>query len=305
MNPTILCWGEVLWDLFPDRRRLGGAPANVAYHLAALGARVAMVTRVGDDELGREAVAGLAAAGVDTSLIQIDAARPTGRVEIEVAMDTGEPRYRLTPGCAWEHIEVSDAVRDALSRAEAFCFGTLSQRVRHDQFERALSCLPAACTTVCDPNLRPGHVNFDHVEAALAAARVIKINEHEAEAMARNRAVDASDAVAWLQGEFGVELIALTRGPRGSVLIRGAERVEHPGIAAEPGGDNVGAGDAFTAVLIRLLGLGRPLAWINQAANRYASFVASRRGATPAIPGALRAQILTDPDPIPEDLNAP
>jgi fructokinase len=293
MSPDVICWGEVLWDLFPDRRRLGGAPANVAYHLAALGARVSLVSRVGDDEPGRDAVAALAAAGVDTSLMQIDAARPTGRVEIEV--HEGEPRYRLTPGCAWEHIEVSEAVRDALSRTGAFCFGTLSQRVRQDQLERALSCLPATCTTVCDPNLRPGRLDLAIVRAALAAARVVKINEHEAAAMARNQAGRAGDAVAWLEHELGVDLIALTRGPRGSVLIRGAERVEHPGFAAEPGGDNVGAGDAFTAVLIRLLGLGRPLAWINQAANRYASFVASRRGATPAIPDALRAWVLADP----------
>jgi fructokinase len=293
MSPDVICWGEVLWDLFPDGRRLGGAPANVAYHLAALGARVALVTRVGDDEPGREAVAALAAAGVDTSLVQVDRARPTGRVEIEV--HEGEPRYRLTPGCAWEHIEVSEAGRDALSRAAAFCFGTLSQRVRQDQLERALSCLPATSTTVCDPNLRPGHTDLAIASAALAAARVVKINDMEAEALARNQARRADDAVAWLQDELGVELIALTRGARGSVLIRGAERVEHPGFAAAPGGDNVGAGDAFTAVLIRLLALDRPLAWINQAANRYASFVASRRGATPAIPDALRAWVLADP----------
>src|SRR4029079_17803648 len=99
----VVVWGEVLWDRFPDGDQLGGAPTNVAWHLARRGVAVALVTRVGDDDDGRRAVAALGAAGVDVSLVQVDAERATGEVVIEVDA-AGEPRYRLVPGRAWERI---------------------------------------------------------------------------------------------------------------------------------------------------------------------------------------------------------
>lgn len=279
----IICWGEVLWDLFPDGRRLGGAPANVAYHLASLGACVALVSRVGDDALGHEAVAALAAAGVDTSLIQVDPVLPTGRVEVEVR--AGEPSYRLTPDCAWERIQVTAEVKHALAGARAFCFGTLSQRIERGEIARAIALLPGDCLRVCDPNLRPRHIDLDNVRAALSWASVVKVNDLEAQSLAHMLGVES--LAAWLCADQGVKVIALTRGPRGSELITPAERAEHPGFPADPGGDNVGAGDAFTAVLVHGLCQGRALHEINRAANRYAAFVASCRGATPEVPVAL------------------
>lgn len=285
--PEVVCWGEVLWDMFPDGRLLGGAPANVAYHLAVLGSSVALATRVGDDELGAEAVAAMRAAGVDTSLVQVDAERPTGRVEVEVV--DGEPSYRLSPGCAWERIEVTGPVERALARARAFCFGTLSQRLSRAELERALSLLPAGCVKVCDPNLRPGHIEIELILAAVAAADVVKFNHLEADILARHVGVD--DAVAWMQSELGVALVALTRGARGSSLIGLSARSDHPGFPAAPGGDNVGAGDAFTAALVHFSGLGCDLAQSNRAANRYAAHVASCRGATPAVPPELLAEL--------------
>lgn len=284
----VVCWGEVLWDMFPDGRRLGGAPANVAYHLAVLGANVALVTRIGDDALGHEAMAVMAAHGVDTSLVQIDAVRPTGRVDVEIA--GGEPSYRLVEGCAWEDIEVTPAVERALGNAAAFCFGTLSQRINRTHFERALSLVSPGCLRVCDPNLRPKHVDMGLVRMALKASDVVKINDGEARILAE--CVGVEDAVAWLRNELGVGIVALTRGAFGSRLVGLSGIADHEGIAALPGGDNVGAGDAFTAVLVRLLGMGRDLETINMAANRYASYVASCRGATPAIPAELIAATL-------------
>jgi fructokinase len=284
-RPHFVCWGEVLWDLFPDGRMLGGAPANVAYHLAALGERVSLVSRVGDDDLGREARRVLADHGVGVPTLQIDERRPTGRVEVSLDRD-GEPHYQLIPGCAWEHIETDAAAAEALAVADAFCFGTLSQRVDTAQFERALTLLPGDCVRVCDINLRPAHVDFEVLKVALAAADVVKLNQREAELIAARAGI--SDLAGWLFEHMQVEVMALTRGAGGCLLIRGTELADHPGFAAEPGGDNVGAGDGFTAVLARMLVKDRPLGDIAEAGNRYGAFVASQRGATPAIPDALR-----------------
>ncbi|MEM9493856.1 MAG: PfkB family carbohydrate kinase, partial [Myxococcota bacterium] len=192
--PTVICWGEFLWDLYPDTRRMGGAPANVAVHLAALGRPVALLTRVGDDELGHAAIAALAGRGVDTSLVQVDGERPTGRVGI--AIEAGEPRYRLYPDCAWERIAAEPAA-SALTRAEMFYFGTLSQIRDVGQFQRALAALPADCLKVCDLNLRRRcEVDAEAVRAAVRAADVVKLNDGEAEALARR--FEVSDAVAWM-----------------------------------------------------------------------------------------------------------
>lgn len=303
-----VCWGEVIWDIFPDRRMLGGAPANVAYHLAALGERVSLVSRVGDDPAGREARAALAGCGVGVDPVQIDPTRPTGWVEVSFddchgegdgGGDGREPRYRLIPDCAWEHIAVDEPAERALGGAAAFCYGTLSQRASSVEFDRALPLLPDDCLRVCDVNLRPRSIAFEVLRAALAAADVVKVNEEEAAEMADLVGVGVGDLAAWLHGELGVRLVALTFGPAGCRLIAPTESVEHGGfpisIADGQAADNVGAGDGFTAVLTKLLVAGRPLGFIGEASNRYGAYIASQRGATPAIEPGLVAAICRGP----------
>lgn len=290
-----VCWGEVLWDIFPDARMLGGAPANVAYHLAQLGERVSLASRVGDDLNGHEARAALAAHGVAVDTVQLDPQRATGRVEVSFEApgpsSRGEPSYQLVPGCAWEHIEVSPAVERALPGAAAFCYGTLSQRTSNRGFQRALSLLPEQCLRVCDVNLRPGHLDREALHEALVAADVVKVNEWEATVIAEHYAV--GDPVRWLLADMGARVVALTCGAEGCRLLGADEPggVVHGGFPAEPGGDNVGAGDGFTAVLTKFLVAGRPLAEIAEAGNRYGAYIASRLGATPAIDAELRAAV--------------
>ena len=279
-------WGEVLWDLFPDAERLGGAPANVAYHLAALGREVALISRVGDDPAGRRATAALAAAGVGVSTVQVDPARPTGAVE--VALEGGEARYRLRAGCAWEHIEFDGAARAAVADGRAICFGTLSQRqaAARGALEAALAARPAGCLAVCDLNLRPGEQDRELIRWALGAADLIKLNEREEGQLAA--LFGARDVVDWLLGDLAMHQVALTRGPAGCTLFTAAgQRFDQAGFPAAPGGDTVGCGDAFTAVWIDRLLAGAPLAPALEAACRYAAFVAGQAGATPPIPQEL------------------
>jgi fructokinase len=284
-----VAWGEILWDLFPAADgpglvpHLGGAPANVAYHLAVLGAPVALVSRVGDDQRGREARSLLAAAGVDVSGVQVDPARPTGSVQVDI--EGGEARYRLDRGGAWEHIELDDAARARLARARALCFGTLSQRRPEARaaLTAALAARPPGCLALCDLNLRPGEQDTGLIRWALAQATHLKINEREADQL--RSLLGVADPIDWLFTELATRQVALTLGPAGCVLLdRGGARASAPGVPAAPGGDNVGCGDAFTAVWILHLLAGSPPAQIAAAACRYAANVASLPGATPPIP---------------------
>jgi fructokinase len=284
---NVVCWGEILWDRFPDGPRLGGAPANVAYHLGVLGRPVALISRVGDDADGRTALAALAARGVDVAPVTVDRERPTGSVEVSIDGE-GQARFSLNRGGAWEHIELDGRARAAIAGAGALVYGTFCQR--NDAARAALTAglgiAPSGCLRVCDPNLRPAGVDPVVLHAALAAADVVKINEREAAQIEELFAVP--DAVAWLL-ERGAQLVAFTRGGKGSRLHTTAGVVDdHPGYPAI-GGDTVGAGDAYVAVLVHHLLAGTPLPALNDLANRYASWVCTHRGATPEVPADIAA----------------
>ncbi len=286
---AVLVWGELLWDRFSDGDRLGGAPANVAWHLAQLGTPVALITRVGDDADGRAAIAQLAAIGVDTSLVQVDPERATG--EVTVTVEAGEPRYRLQPGRAWERIELTPAVAERLVTARALVYGTLAQRAPDGlaSLGAALAAASPRVVRVCDPNLRPSSPAAGDDAAlaqALAAADVVKLGEREVEQV-RAR-LGHPDPVAWLLGR-GARLVAVTRGAAGSTWYAPSPVSSAPfavaAVAAAPGGDNVGCGDAFVAGLVHGLLAGWPWPRIGRLAAAIAAEVAAARGATPVLDG--------------------
>jgi fructokinase len=281
-------WGELLFDLFPDGPRLGGAAANVAFHAHALGATALLVSRVGDDALGRRARAALEADGVDVRFVGVDAERPTGTVRVE--LDDGEPRFTIGEEAAWDRVALVPELGAELARADAFVFGTLAQRtpLGSQALAAALDMLPPACLRIADLNVRPPHVTAPALELALAHASVVKLNELEARRVAEVLAVD--DPVAGLFAR-GVSIVALTRGARGATLHTRGNTSEHAGFAARPGGDSVGAGDAFAATLaVELVRATRPGAALERA-NRYAAFVAGQRGAMPRPPPELLAEL--------------
>lgn len=287
---SVACWGELLWDLFPDERRLGGALANVAYHLAQLGDRAMLVSRVGNDELGRSALATLHRCGVDTRLVGVDASAPTGSVHVELA--DGEPQYRIAAEAAWDRIECNAEVAGALANVDAIAYGTLAQRTPLGRGElcRALELVAPGTLRVCDLNVRHPFVTAESVDRALHSADVVKLNEQEAELI--SQLFGAHDVIDWLLSKRSVKLVALTRGARGSLLATREQRVEHRGVRVDtPRGDRVGTGDAFTAALIHAVGRGvRELGVISDRANRYAAFVASEPGAMPPVPDCWRAE---------------
>lgn len=287
MAPTIIAWGELVWDLMPDGPRLGGSAANVAYHAARLGNRAALVSRVGDDEPGRAALMALAGAGVDVSLVGVDDDAPTGSVRVDLSR--GEPRYQLATQAAWGRIEHTSAIADVLQTAAVLCYGALAQRTPlfGAALTRALTDAPPSCLRLCDLNVRPPRASRDTIAAALAHADAVKLNF--AEAALLGAACGVGDAVRFLIEERGVRLVALTRGAAGSSLTTAAESVEQAAVPIRAGGDPLGAGDAFTAALAHHLARRSPFARAVAAANAYAGHVASARGAMPEVPAELLA----------------
>src|SRR5882672_5701616 len=178
MADAVVIWGEVLWDRFPDGDRLGGAPANVAWHLGQAGGWAQLVSRVGDDADGRRAIDQLSQF-VDIELVQLDPERATGEVTVKV--EAGEPRYTLHADRAWERIACTVAVRTALASAGVFVFGTLAQRMPAGlaEWRRAAKAAGKTCTGVCDLNLRRGDQNTPAIADALDAADIVKINDRE------------------------------------------------------------------------------------------------------------------------------
>jgi fructokinase len=272
-SDAVIIWGEVLWDRFPDGDQLGGAPANVAWHFGQAGGWARLVTRVGDDDDGRRAVEKLELL-VDTSLVQVDSERATG--EVTVRLENGEPRYTLHADRAWERIACTDHVRAALDEAGVMIFGTLAQRKPEGLAAWREAIAATRATKVCDLNLRPTDQNAPAIAEAIEAADIIKINDRELAAL--HQWFGWADPIAKLRQRS--KLVAVTHGAAGSTL-HGEQTIEVPAFAATPGGDNVGCGDAYLALLVYGLTSGWDLATSGRVAARWAAAVAGVRGATP------------------------
>src|SRR5258706_11701834 len=160
--------GELLWDLLPGGRQMGGAPANFAYHARALGAEATVISRVGDDDLGRELLRRLEELGLPSDCVEVDRSFPTGTVTVEIARD-GQPQFTIHEGVAWDHLPGEPAARLAVSKADAVCFGTLAQRLEPSRSTiRALvAAAPAAALRILDVNLRQQYYSREIIEESL------------------------------------------------------------------------------------------------------------------------------------------
>jgi len=280
-----------LWDLFPDGPQLGGAPANVAWHLGQAGGWARLATRVGDDDRGRAAIARLEDI-VDTSLVQLDRERATGVVEVEV--EAGEARYQLVPGRAWERIACTAEVRAALAEAGVLVYGTLAQRTPEglDGWRGAIAAARTTCVKVYDVNLRKTDQAEREcaveIDEGLAAADVVKVNDRELAVLGTLRGW--ADPVRALRGNR--RILAVTHGAAGSTLYSERGAIDIAAEHARAGGDHVGCGDAYLAILVHGMTLGWDLEACGRAASRWAAAVAEVRGATPTFSEARIADLL-------------
>jgi fructokinase len=280
----IVALGQVLWDLLPSGKALGGAPFNFAFHCHQLGRRAAFVSRVGRDELGREARAAVRALGMDDAFLQDDDSHPTGTVTVE--LEGGQPRYTIHENVAFDHLAAEPRLLDLVARANVVCFGTLCLRapVSRDTIQRLVRAASGAIV-VCDLNLRQQFYSPEIVESSLRASRWLKLNDDELRVLAEMFRLPGrrdSAKLANLRKRFALELVALTRGAQGALVQTLDEEVAVPGVAVAVA-DTVGAGDAFTAGLAVRVLEGAAVAEAAAFANRLAALVATRPGGTPRI----------------------
>jgi fructokinase len=288
-RPIIVGLGEVLWDLFPKGKQLGGAPANFAYITALLGDSGIVASRVGDDRLGQEALWHLKSSGLDVSRIQRDLSHPTGTVRVEVDAK-GQPEYQITENVAWDFMELSEDWISLARSAHAVCFGSLAQRnpVSRAAIRAFLSALPSFAIGIFDVNLRQSYFSQEILRDSARHAKVLKLNHEEfprfldlLQCPLKSSERSEVPAARWLCRDLGIQLVCITRGPAGSLLVSANAHDEHPGFSVKIA-DTVGAGDAFTAALVHHALRGSSLATMNAAANRMGAWVASQEGATPA-----------------------
>lgn len=278
--------GELLWDCFPDRRRPGGAPANVAFHAGQLGFDGVICSSVGRDELGDEMLQFVTDNGLSTDYIERDAEHGTGRVDITTD-EQGEPRYVFADDVAWDHLVLTERWREVAGQARAVCFGTLAQRSdkSREAVHQFLAAAPDEALKVYDINLRKPWYRREWIEPSLKAADVVKLNHEEIEILTQMLGLATNEPRAFaqlLQRDYGVELLCVTRGKRGCLLVRGDETAEQAGIEVRDA-HPVGAGDSFTAALIFTQLRDWPLARSAEFANQVAARVAGKPGAMPPL----------------------
>jgi fructokinase len=282
---TIVGLGELLWDIFPTKKQLGGAPANFSYMAHLLGDTGIVASRLGTDALAVEAREILAHLEVDSSHLQTDPQHPTGSTVVHVAAD-GQPSYEITSPVAWDFMEWTPQWQALARRADAVCFGSLSQRSRisHETVRTFLRWTEPTALRVFDVTLRQNFYSRMVLEESIRFANIVKCNEEELSMLVTvfgSAAKTIDEAAHWLLGSYDVELVCVTRGERGSILFSKRGMDKHPGLRVEVA-DTVGAGDAFAAALVHHYLRGSSLKTINEAANQMGAWVASQAGATPA-----------------------
>jgi fructokinase len=274
----IVALGEVLWDLLPSGPRAGGAPFNFAFHCHQLGHPAVIVSRVGDDDLGRRLRAEVRRLGLSDKYIQTDRERPTGTVQ--VSLDAGgQPTYMITENVAWDFIEWGPNLEALAESARAVCFGTLAQRSPESRSSVRRFVARAGGPVVLDLNLRPPFDPADTVRDSLDLADWLKLNADEARRLPTDFDPSAMD------------LVCITRGANGCLVRTPGETVDLPGIPVRVA-DTIGAGDAFTAALLTQRLDGKPLRDAARFANAYAAVVASKPGGTPTVTRAEVERLL-------------
>ena len=294
-SATIVGLGEVLWDMLPSGKQLGGAPANFAYMSNVLGDRGVVASRVGSDELGREARQAMDGLGITTCYVEEDTVRPTGTVQVRVDA-AGQPEFTIAEAVAWDALEWTSQWAELALRAEVLCFGSLAQRSQKSRatIRRFLEAAPPSTLRVYDVNLRHTFFTKEVLHESLQLAHVVKLNDQELPRITDLLGLGGSDEVGRAQrlvDAYNLRLVCITRGEHGSLLVGNGQIAEHRGFKIKVA-DAVGAGDAFTACLAHHYLRGASLEEINENANRLAAWVASQVGATPSTGGRELSEIL-------------
>ena len=291
MKKYVVGIGEALFDCLPEGRKLGGAPANFAYHVSQFGLNGCAISAIGDDELGEEIVETFERVNLNHILPKVE--QPTGTVKVTLD-DKGVPQYDICLGVAWDNIPLTDEMIDIARQTEAICFGSLAQRseVSRKTIRRFLTTMPQTGDTlrVFDINLRQHFYSKDILEESFRLCNVLKINDEElviVQRMFGYEGLHEEDTCKKLISDFGLKLLILTCGTNGSYVFD-KDAVSFMPTPKVKVADTVGAGDSFTGSFVAQLLLGKTVREAHETAVRVSAFVCTQNGAMPQLPEEVK-----------------
>lgn len=282
-NDLVVGFGEVLWDMLPSGKQIGGAPSNFAYHVDQCGLESCIISAIGEDELGKEIVENLDGKKLNYLLEKVE--YPTGTVQVTV--EDGIPSYEIREGVAWDNIPVTETLLDLAKRTRAFCFGTLGQRsvVSRQCLHDFIEAIPkdGERLIICDANLRQGFYSKEILEDSMQLCNVLKINDEELITISRifgYPGIDLKDKCWILLGKYNLKMLILTCGINGSYIFTPGHVSFLPTPSVEVV-DTVGAGDSFSACLMTSLLRGCTIKDAHHNAIELAAYVCTKSGGMP------------------------
>ncbi|MDY3683969.1 MAG: carbohydrate kinase [Sodaliphilus sp.] len=287
MNEIVVGMGEALWDVLPEGKKIGGAPANFAYHVSQFGLPSCVVSAIGDDALGKEIIENFTSKGLDQLIAEVP--YPTGTVQVEIDQ-TGIPLYDIKESVAWDNIPYTEHLDALAKRTKAVCFGSLAQRnvVSRETINHFLDTMPKDDDSliVFDVNLRQGFYNKEILCKSMQNCNILKINDEELITVSRMfgyPGIDLQDKCWILLGKYNLKMLILTCGINGSYVFTPGNVSFQPTPKVEVA-DTVGAGDSFTAAFIASILKGKSVTEAHTIAVKTSAFVCTQKGAMPILP---------------------
>ena len=295
MNDVIVGMGEVLWDMLPEGKKIGGAPANFAYHVSQYGFDGCVVSAVGDDKLGNEILESFNNRRLNYLIQRVP--YPTGTVQIELD-EAGIPCYEIKENVAWDNIPFTVDLEKLAKKTRAVCFGSLAQRntVSRETINRFLDVMSDAAGQyrVFDVNLRQGFYDKEILCNSMKRCNILKINDEELIAVSRMfeyPGINLEDKCRALLSEYGLEILILTCGVNGS-YVSTRENVSFVNTPKIEVADTVGAGDSFTATFISAILKGKSIREAHELAVEVSAYVCTQNGAMPELPISIKSRLL-------------
>lgn len=287
MNEIVVGMGEALWDVLPEGKKIGGAPANFAYHVSQFGLPSCVVSAIGDDALGKEIIENFTSKGLDQLIAEVP--YPTGTVQVEIDQ-TGIPLYDIKENVAWDNIPYTEHLDALAKRTKAVCFGSLAQRnvVSRETINHFLDTMPKDDDSliVFDVNLRQGFYNKEILCKSMQNCNILKINDEELITVSRMfgyPGIDLQDKCWILLGKYNLKMLILTCGINGSYVFTPGNVSFQPTPKVEVA-DTVGAGDSFTAAFIASVLKGKSVTEAHTIAVKTSAYVCTQKGAMPILP---------------------
>lgn len=289
MKRLVVGLGEVLWDMLPEGRKIGGAPVNFAYHAGQFGIDTMAVSAIGNDKLGEDTIAEMN--GKHLNHIFPSVPYPTGSVQVKLD-EKGVPAYDIKENVAWDNIPFTNEIESVARSCRAVCFGSLAQRnaVSRNTIRKFIESTPSGCIRIFDINLRQNFYTSNVIHDSLELCNILKINDEEIMLVSRMFNYDSSNienVYRTIMEDFSLEMVILTCGTKGSYIFTkgGVSFMPTPKVNVA---DTVGAGDSFTGSFCAAILRGLPVAEAHKKAVEVSAYVCTQNGAMPEIPESMK-----------------